>query len=224
MLLPLVLLSMVANSLQFSSILWRTRHSSRSQLQCEVVAEEIKDVPPRSIGVASYFEKTMTTFGKTPITKLREVIKKYNPDVILPEDVGDLDSHCMLAMDSIWSASQDPAMSMGDDVVWPTFMMMLDKELSSTVKVVDAAIQTSVDYANTLSESRIKDLIIKYESTNAIPKLDRKKNTGKFGKGDYAVVLMDILRETNDNDYTKVMEILSTHKQESKGFGSSGKS
>ena len=128
--MPLVLLSMVANSLQFSSILWRTRHSSRSQLQCEVVAEEIKDVPPRSIGVASYFEKTMTTFGKTPITKLREVIKKYNPDVILPEDVGDLDSHCMLAMDSIWSASQDPAMSMGDDVVWPTFMMMLDKELS----------------------------------------------------------------------------------------------
>lgn len=159
--------------------------------------------------------------GKTPIPKLREVITKYDPEGDLPEDCGDLDNHCMAAMDAMWKTAQDPMNSMGDDVVWPTFMATLKNELGKTIVEVDLAIASSVEHANTLSESQIKELIVKYESVNAVPKIDKRKHVGKFGKGDYAVVLMDILREANDNDYMKVAAILDIHKREKKGFGGS---
>jgi hypothetical protein len=212
---------LMVDALKFGSTKRAYVGKSRLQVSPEVdsIAEVEAPTAPRSIGVASYFEKTMSTLGKTPIPKLRELISKYNPKGDLPADITELDSHCMAAMDAIWKSAQDPMNTLGDDIVWPTFMATLDAELGKTIAVVDKAIAASVEYANTLSESKIKELIIKYDNVNAIPSIDKNKHSGKFGKGDYAVVLMDILREANDNDYQKVAAILSSHKQEKKGFG-----
>lgn len=68
---------------------------------------------------------------------------------------------------------------------------------------------------------RIKELIVKYSSVNAIPKLDKQKFTGKLLKDDFAVELIDLLREQNQNDYELVARILESDYQSSKksGFG-----
>lgn len=63
-----------------------------------------------------------------------------------------------------------------------------------------------------------------HASSNAIPKLDKKKYEGKFLKGDYVATLVDILREAHGNDYAVVAKILdkeaSLRAQTKKGFGS----
>lgn len=68
---------------------------------------------------------------------------------------------------------------------------------------------------------RVKELIVFHGTPNSIPKLDKRKFTGKLLKDDYVVELIDILREKYQNDYQRVaqvleMDYLSTKKT---GFG-----
>jgi hypothetical protein len=176
--------------------------------------DDLEDAEPNkaSIGLQQYFEIAIGSFAKTPIYRLRELIKKYSVDGdkrVFPLDENDIDSYVEDALSTLWQHTQGS---------WDTLLDIVDSELKGTVESADAAIIESHNSLNSLKEGKIKDLIIKYESRNAIPKLDKSKYVGKFTKADYIASLMDLLRNQNGNDYVKVAEILASEKQEKKGF------
>ena len=72
-----------------------------------------------------------------------------------------------------------------------------------------------------LTDHRVKELIVYHGNPNSIPKLDKKRFTGKLLKDDFVVELIDILREKYQNDYQKVANILETDYLSAKksGFG-----
>lgn len=79
-----------------------------------------------------------------------------------------------------------------------------------------------------MSEARIKELIVKYDSANAIPRLKNKKYEGKFLKADFEMTLIDILREANENDYSALASVLEVEAEKNsgrsqKGFGAKAK-
>lgn len=68
---------------------------------------------------------------------------------------------------------------------------------------------------------RVKELIVYHGTPNSIPKLDKRRHTGKLLKDDFVVELIDLLREKYQNDYQKVANILETDYLATKksGFG-----
>lgn len=166
-------------------------------------------------GLDKYVTEALSLMGKAPIFSLRTLIEKSKKESLPPMDA-DLETHVNAALDATWSLKN------GD---WDGLIVYLKTELDEVVDRANISLRESVEYGNKLTESKIKQLITIHSDlgVNAMPKLNKRKHTGKFGKVDYLAVLIDILRENNGNDYTKVAEILvkESQSQSKKGFGSS---
>lgn len=89
------------------------------------------------------------------------------------------------------------------------------------MKESDESLVQSIKYGKLLTENRIRDLIRKLSESNNLPKLDKRKYTGKYLKDDYLIALIDILRENFDGDYSLIMDYLykESISQQKKGFG-----
>jgi hypothetical protein len=68
---------------------------------------------------------------------------------------------------------------------------------------------------------RIRELIRRNSESNNIPKMDKRKYTGKLLKGDYLAELLDILREEYEGDFKQVAEYMEKESfgGKKKGFG-----
>ena len=79
--------------------------------------------------------------------------------------------------------------------------------------------KASIIAANQLSETRLKSLIRTHGGIDAMPKM-RTGSTDKMDKTVYVATLVDVLRENNENDYSKVAPILQA--ETAKGGGKKG--
>jgi len=174
--------------------------------------------PYRGSGVDKQLEKALTMLGKCPVSKLKEVITKHSPNVLqeMTENKAskqDTEAWVQAALAATWSVSGD----------WTVFLDLLNEELKDVVEEADKHIKESVEYANTMSEAKLKALLIREspDGINSLPKIrDKTKYKGTFLKGDYVAVLIDCLREKNGNDYAIVAAFLEKEKHEKKGFAS----
>lgn len=165
--------------------------------------------PEKGSGVEKYMETAIIMIGKCPTAELRRLIQKYQPDS-MPAEKADVEEHAQTAFAATWAAAGD----------WDKLIDLLSFELRDELVQANASINDCVESCNTMSENKIKQLIIKWDSKGALPKLNKKNYKGKFLKGDYIAVLMDILREDYGNDYTKVAGVLRKEKVDKKGFAS----
>lgn len=82
--------------------------------------------------------------------------------------------------------------------------------------------KASLIAASELSETRLKALIRTHGGIDSMPKM-RTGSTDKMDKTVYVAALVDILRENNENDYSKVAPILQAETAKlggKKGFSS----
>jgi hypothetical protein len=198
-------------------------------------------------GISKYLDEAINMLAKVPVTKyvyilnctyflvfhqlqcflgvltsrafsvhlrsLRTLISKYD-GTLLPLESDDVETHINVALDITWKWSNKNG-------GWDALLKMLNEEIGQTAMDATKEIESAVLSANTLSESKLKELIKMNSSQNAVPKLDRKKYKGRLQVADYAAALIDVLREANDNDYSVVASILQQESSAAvkKGFG-----
>jgi hypothetical protein len=128
----------------------------------------------------------------------------------------DLDLHVTQTLAVLWDKSQ------GD---WDALDKLVDAEFATHVENTNTWMRQAVLKGGELTEDRIKTLIRLQGDPNAVPKLDKKKYQGKFGKQDYLTVLIDILRENSGNNYADVVAFIdkelrsSPSSKAARGFG-----
>jgi hypothetical protein len=177
------------------------------------------DQQPAGGKLTKPFEAAMTILAKSTVPRLRQLIAKYD-NAKLPPTGADLETHASAALESTWSVKN------GD---WEGLLELLNKELKEHTDMSSQWLTKAATLANGLTEKKIKDMIVSHgEGRSSVPKLDRKKHIGRFLKQDYLAVLLDILREANENDYERVTAVLEAEVAkggatlEKKGFGGGG--
>lgn len=162
-----------------------------------------------------------------PQIKIRELVARYqslyinanigtgtgmkNQDLALKVS-DDLEAHLRAGLAVLWLYSKNN---------WTNFNELFDKEIAKDAEMNAKWMKAAIAMANSVTEKKLKDLIKKYGTSNAIPKgrrysVDIESAKGGQGKGrkksvlkvDYVASIIELLREIFDNDYQKVFVTL----------------
>jgi len=173
-------------------------------------------------------ETIITAIAKMPQDKIKSLVDKYEKetksmmsDYEPLQETDTLEVHMRYALSSMWCASKGN---------WERFSDLVKVEVNKPSEDNSKWMQASIAFANEMSDNKLKDLIKKYGTVNAIPKgkrnsVDIEATRSKKGKGrrggvlkvDYVAALIDTLREKYDNDYRKVFELLQSQGSAAKG-------
>lgn len=169
--------------------------------------------------VSKKIDDVVTLLAKAPVSSLRSLITKHQPKLLPPQaQASDLESNIKSCMEALWSATGN----------WTAFLSLLHKEMDPIAAESNQWMRSAVTAANELTEARIKELI-KSKGGGRVslprPKAKKGENGGKeagLSKTDYLTVLVDLLRQQEENDYKKVALMLQKENQtagKKKGFG-----
>ena len=149
----------------------------------------------------------LTMLAKCTNKQLLDLISKFDPDNNPNGNNIDFESLCQTALDAAWRKAQD----------WDILINLLETEVGEYASSATMYMKKAVAEGSKLTEKRIKELITKHGTQNDVPKINRRKYIGKLLKTDFLAVLIDLLREQNENNYKVVYEIIQTE-VESNGY------
>eukprot|EP01041_Mallomonas_annulata_P009480 gene9480-19689_t len=205
----------VVKSTKSTSVAAASSSTTNSAMTLDEVLE--KESSTEGSGVGKILDEAITKLAKVPISKLRELTKKWNGVLpSMPND--DLEGHVRVALEAVWSFS-------GGN--WDTVMETVSTEAAEQASEVTNWVKVCLEAANNMSENKLRELIRQYGGPAAVPKKKRTKPDEEEAPGlisrnkaEYITTLLDILRAKNGNDYSLVASaMLKESKSLGKGFG-----